>query len=565
MTETTAGAERRTPANPWFWAVTGTAGAATVAAAVATAREPADPLLVLLVAAALAVIVPAPILTQYRADRIALTPEEVLIIPGLLLLPGPALVLAVVIGESVGRTLGYAWSPTSPRRFSFHPRRIVFNVAQNAVAAAAAVAVSSLLPLDASAPGSALAGAVLGGVAYSIVAVTLVAGMVAAVSRRPFIDALTDDAMQFFVLSLVVWSAGTLVGVAVLALPWPAVWIAATVLLVLAGSAASAHVARQGERLEKLLGAASTVHRSVDQREVERAVERSARELLDCHEATLGSSPPADGEFGVELAPGTWLTVAEPRGSYATFDEHDRDLLEGLAALAAPALDHAHWVAALRVADDLKAAVLASISHDLRGPLATATGIAELLIEQDEALAAEERRTLARGVRTAVNRVDRLVSELLDLERYELGRLPEPADADMGAVVAEAAASVAERVDVVVEGDRVRARIDTPALGRVVENLLTNAAKHSRGNAEVVVRYGRRGDHAWLVVEDAGPGVPVERREEIFEPFRHGAQPGSVGLGLWVARRFVDLRDGRIWVDESPAGGAAFHVTLPLA
>lgn len=566
MTDSTVEGERRTPAVAYFWLVCVAGIVVTAIAAVATLRTPTDGLVLLLLVAALAATIPAPLHARFRTDTISLLAEEIFILPGLLLLPGPALVLAVAAGHTVARSFGMLWSPAQLPRVFFRSRRVPFNIAHSSLAAAAAVAVGDLLQVGGGRPLVARLGAALvATVVFSLVSRLLVAGMIASVSGRSLAHPLLEDVGVYVLVSVLLWSVGAFLGLAVLTQPFAPLWIVAAAALVLAGSSITVRGSHQRERLALLLQAASDVHRSVDRREVEAAVEHAAATLLDCHRSALRVSPPADHELGVELSHGTWLAVSQPRSSYSTFDDRDRELLDALGAIAAPALEHAHRVADLRVADDLKAAVLASISHDLRGPLATATGIAELLVEQDEALALEERRTLARGVRTAVNRVDRLVNGLLELERYELGRLPEPADAEIGAVVADAVAALPRRTDVVVEGDRVRARIDAPALERAVENLLTNAAKHSPGDAEIVVRHGRRDGLAWLVVEDAGPGVPEGRREEIFEPFQHGERPGAVGLGLWVARRFVELRDGHIWVETSPAGGAAFHVTLPLA
>jgi signal transduction histidine kinase len=101
---------------------------------------------------------------------------------------------------------------------------------------------------------------------------------------------------------------------------------------------------------------------------------------------------------------------------------------------------------------------------------------------------------------------------------------------------------------------------------RVVDNLLVNASKHTPAHAAIRVRLRAVGNGAEIVVEDDGPGVPLELRDALFRPFERGpsANPQSpgVGLGLSLVARFAELHGGRAWVDDGPGGGAAFHVLL---
>jgi signal transduction histidine kinase len=99
----------------------------------------------------------------------------------------------------------------------------------------------------------------------------------------------------------------------------------------------------------------------------------------------------------------------------------------------------------------------------------------------------------------------------------------------------------------------------------MVENLLANAARHTRKGSNVWVRVKHHDAGATIVVEDDGPGVPDELREQIFEPFRRGPgqlQPGS-GIGLSLVARFAELHGGHAWVEERAGGGASFRVFLP--
>jgi signal transduction histidine kinase len=111
--------------------------------------------------------------------------------------------------------------------------------------------------------------------------------------------------------------------------------------------------------------------------------------------------------------------------------------------------------------------------------------------------------------------------------------------------------------------------VDAPKVERIVENLLANAARHTPAGTPVWVRVQAAADGALMVVEDAGPGVPAEVRQAIFQPFRQGPTitahaPGS-GIGLALVARFAGMHGGRAWVQERPGGGASFHVFLPDA
>lgn len=520
----------------------------------------------LLILAALAVTAPTPLLTRTRGDTVALTIDELFLVPAFVLLTPPTAIVVTAVGIAAGLLAGTRWPAPWVRQRFFSPRRIAFNAAQTAVA----VAVGALLVwiVDPAGLGAHVMTAAAAAAVFSLASGALVAGMIVRVADQRFVKVMTGDYPGFLVVLFVTVGAGSLLALGAASLPFNAVWIGLAVVLVFAASALTNRATQQAERMAGLLEAASRISGAgTDLAAVEAALEESARELLDCHVAAIRERPAGPGELAVEVVAGTWLHVADPKSSYTrTFEINDRTLLRALRAIAGPALEHARAMQDLRNADDLKAAVLASVSHDVRNPLSAATAISELLATFPD-LPEEKRQDLLERLRTSVGRVTRLVDGLLDLERYELGRLPEPADAVVRDVVARVVETVRGEgaAAVVAEGSDVRAAIDAPALERVVENLVSNALKHSPVDVPVMVTYGAAGALAHLTVADAGPGVPPERRLEIFEPFRHGTKVGSVGLGLWVARRFVELRDGRIWVDDSEHGGAAFHVELPLA
>lgn len=511
------------------------------------------------------VSVRAPVVSHARGDTIAVTVDEVFLLPALTLLEPLHAVVTIGVGMAAGMLLGPRAAVPSVRRRYFSRRRAVFNVAQKTLAAGAAAGTVMLLPSDGTA--ATVAAATVAAAVYAFVSRSFVAIMVSSVSDRPLRKVFASDFVSFVVVSLILWAAGLLVALAATVFGHPVLWIGLALVAVLIGSVVSNRAALQRERVAALLDAAQRISRAGPVMErVRSELERSARTLLDCRAAAIEDHPDATGGLSVELAPGWWLRVSEPRGTEVTdFEAADRSTLEALATIAAPALEHAHTMEQLREADELKAAVIGSVSHDIRTPLYTAVGIADILRDAP-GLSEDARADLVVRLQFSIGRVVSLVEGMLDLERYELGRLPEPADADVAATVDRVVATLdGDAGQVTLRGDRdLRARIDAPTLERVVENLVSNALRHTPADEPVEVRYRRESGGIVVMVDDAGPGVPADRREEIFEPFRSGTA-GRIGLGLWVARRFVELRGGRIWVETSSRGGAAFRVELPEA
>jgi PAS domain S-box-containing protein len=226
--------------------------------------------------------------------------------------------------------------------------------------------------------------------------------------------------------------------------------------------------------------------------------------------------------------------------------------------------------ARLRALDEMKDTFLQAVSHDLRTPLAAILGLAITLERGDVGLEPEETRELAGRIEHNARRLERLVTNLLDLDRLARGVLtPAFEPTDLGdlvrRMVAESDPSLREQVEVSTEA--VIVPVDAPKVERIVENLLVNAVRHTPAGTSVRVSVAATDDGALIVVEDEGGGVPRELREKIFEEFRQGtdgpqASPG-VGVGLTLVRRFAEMHHGRAWVEERDGGGASFRVFLP--
>ena len=221
----------------------------------------------------------------------------------------------------------------------------------------------------------------------------------------------------------------------------------------------------------------------------------------------------------------------------------------------------------LAAADEAKTIALQAVSHDIRTPLAAILGLAVTLEGRAYEMNADEVRDLSSRIVQNSRRLDRIVTDLLDLDRLQRGGLVPRLEAlDLGALVRD----LVTRADVVTERrlqldtSPVHVRADPTMVERIVENLLTNAMKHTPGDARIWVRVERSDAGALITVEDDGPGVPPQLRDRIFEPFAQGPMPGQggAGIGLALVTRFAELHDGRAWVQERPGGGASFRVLL---
>ncbi|MGE5459510.1 MAG: PAS domain-containing protein [Solirubrobacterales bacterium] len=233
------------------------------------------------------------------------------------------------------------------------------------------------------------------------------------------------------------------------------------------------------------------------------------------------------------------------------------------------ALDREHEGAeALRAMDELKNTLLHTLSHDLKGPLTAILASATALQRPD--LLEREAAELLQGMAQRAKRMDRLLTDMLDLERLGRGVIePTCFPVDVGQLVADLVrgsdALQGRRVEL--DTPPVVVPVDPPKLERVIENLLTNAARHTPSSSRLWVRVVPESGGALIAVEDEGPGVPDEHKLGIFEPFRRGPDPlgAGSGLGLSLVARFTQLHGGRAWVDDRPGGGASFRVFLPGA
>jgi two-component system, OmpR family, sensor histidine kinase KdpD len=224
-----------------------------------------------------------------------------------------------------------------------------------------------------------------------------------------------------------------------------------------------------------------------------------------------------------------------------------------------------------RRSDELKTSLLHAVSHDLRTPLASIKASASGLRQPDADYSPDDRAELLGAIEEAADRLDRLVSNLLDASRLEAGVLrPHKQPQELG----ELAESVLARLQPLLEGRLVTLQVapdlplvdcDYTEIDQVFTNLIENAARHTPVGTPIEVRLCRTGQYARIDVVDHGPGIPPQQRERLMRPFERGSTliAGS-GLGLAIARGLVEAHGGRLWVEDGVPSGARFVFTLPL-
>ena len=274
---------------------------------------------------------------------------------------------------------------------------------------------------------------------------------------------------------------------------------------------------------------------------------------------------------------GVLEVVGRPGGG--RFATEDEQLLETFAAQAALALERtrltrvAAEASALAESDALKSALLASLSHDLRTPLAVIKASSSSLLDSSVAWDADSRSEFLLAIDEETDRLARMVDNLLDLTRIEGGTLhPDKSWYDIAELMADVANRPAVRspdhpLRVDIQPDLPLVCFDYVKIAQVLVNLIENAVKYTPPGTPIVVTARAARDAVELAVTDSGPGIPANELDRIFDPFyrspRNARVPGT-GIGLAIARGFVEAHGGRIRVESRPGGGASFRFTLPV-
>jgi two-component system, NtrC family, sensor kinase len=270
-------------------------------------------------------------------------------------------------------------------------------------------------------------------------------------------------------------------------------------------------------------------------------------------------------------------TAAQLQESYASLERKVRDrtadLTEALRALQEKTQQ-------LEVASRHKSIFLANMSHELRTPMHAIIGCSEILLDPSLPVREEERPQFLRDILAGGRHLLALINEVLDLSRIEAGRLDlriEPtAVRDVLGAVHGTMRALAARKQIQLDlecGDEIGVvHMDAVRIRQALVNLVGNALKFTPEGGRVWMRgfLSHPDGGLRIEVEDTGPGIPVEHRERIFGEFQQApvahstGRPDGAGLGLTLARRFVEMHGGRLWVESEVGRGSTFIVKLPV-
>jgi PAS domain S-box-containing protein len=274
-----------------------------------------------------------------------------------------------------------------------------------------------------------------------------------------------------------------------------------------------------------------------------------------------------------------WLevhsTLTDPTTAPVTIQLVGRDVTaraEMTQALEQALDDQLEAAEQLRALNAMKDTFLQSVSHELRTPLTAILGFAQLLADPRHGLSPTDTREFHHRILNNAQRLQRLLDDLLDVDRFTRGQIEANRQpTDLAGLIERMVGDIGlgeHPVDLDLEP--ITMGLDTPWIERLVANLLRNIVRHTPADTRVWIRTRATTDGVELTVDDDGPGIPEADRQRVIEPFQQGpetassAQPGT-GVGLSLVNTFAQIHGGDLTVTVSPAGGARMTVTLAHA
>ena len=273
------------------------------------------------------------------------------------------------------------------------------------------------------------------------------------------------------------------------------------------------------------------------------------------------------------------VVAVRPKDTALLLDPEQLHLLESLVNQVALAIERTRLSeeaqqAHVRVETErMRNAILSSVSHDLRTPLATITGAASSLLDERSQLNPRDRLELCRSIYREADRLDRLLKNLLDMMRIEAGAVHlnkewHPVDEIVGAALSRLEERLRSyTVKTAFPPELPMVQIDGVLLEQVVLNLLENAAKYAPPGSLIELSASAGDREVVVEIADRGQGIPVGEEVRIFDKFYRAkpAREGGVGLGLTICRGIIEAHGGRIWAENRSGGGAVFRFAIPLS
>ena len=258
----------------------------------------------------------------------------------------------------------------------------------------------------------------------------------------------------------------------------------------------------------------------------------------------------------------------------ATLEEKTMEAIAGLVAWTlerARILEEVNRTEALKQSNELKSALLASVSHDLRTPLTSIRASVDSLLHSDTEWDAATLHEFHLIISEEVTRLSRLIENLLSMARIDAGELrlsrkwESPSEVFHNVLDRCAVLTRHHRVEVECDDSLPFVLIDSRLVAEALSNLVENAAKYSPAGGEISVKAEMKGDELLISVTDQGPGIVPEETSRLFEKFYRGTHPqhnSGTGMGLAISRGIIEAHDGKIWVENLPGKGATFAFSL---
>jgi PAS domain S-box-containing protein len=519
-----------------------------------------------------------PIPLRHRTETLNFSMTEAVWVGALILARPGTLTLSVATGLLVGQGI---------RRWA--PHKIAFNVGQFLVALTLAQIVFAQFETKATLEPKTWIAAVAAMACYSVVNATLVGLIISRVEQKSLAQVMLPparvNAIHFAantaigLEAAVVWAI-TPMGLPLLVIPVMLAYVAYRTLV---------RSLREGDRVRNLIvehASDGILLTSPDHSILswnpameritgyssDEAVGQNWREMLAVSEGQAELPAEANGHGAMA---GVSARIARKNGTegWIQYSSNTINTREGTVRAKVVVM---HDVTAERQAEQLKSDFVATISHELRTPLTPLKGFLSTLLEGTVDDSEEARREYYEIMLKQTNRLERLITDLLEVSRVEA------AEPLIYRQTVELTAPIADQVRAFLDQYPGRIiRLHAPArpilvhadpspVGLIVSNLISNALKYSPPETPVEITVAVGGEGSIVSVHDHGNGIPASERERIFERFyqiesAHTRSNGGAGLGLYIARRLVEAMGGRLWVDSEPGRGSTFSFSLPLS